>query len=212
MNLSRLTSRPGPGPLAGQPEVMAARRRRQRHADVYPIHPTTTRPLHLAAESGAAAAAGRPERQSRPPPGGVLEGGGRVGWARWGGGPGGGWKRRGDGWGMKRMSLARGGRPGKGGGSAWSAQALAPARRGRRICQCGVRAGQGKGGGCEREGRNNSGGKGGGGRKDGGKGEGVGWRCVVGGYEEKRWWWSGRDYLIGLCGLGMRRIWGPMLV
>ena len=103
--------------------------------------------------------------------------------------------------------------PGKGGGSARSAQALAPARRGRRICQCGVRAGQGKGGGCEREGRNKSGGKGGGGgRKDGGKGEGVGWRCVVGGYEEKRWWWSGRDYLIGLCGLGMRRIWGPMLV
>ena len=119
----------------------------ERPADVYPIHPTTTRPLHLAAESGAAAAAGRPERQSRPPPGGVLEGGGRVGWARWGGGPGGGWKRRGDGWGMKRMSLARGGRPGKGGGSARSAQALAPARRGRRICQCGVRAGQGKGGG-----------------------------------------------------------------
>ena len=137
--------RGGSGP--GRVPVMAVRRRRQRPADVYPIHPTTTRPLHLAAESGAAAAAGRPERQSRPPPGGVLEGGGRVGWARWGGGPGGGWKRRGDGWGMKRMSLARGGRPGKGGGSARSAQALAPARRGRRICQCGVRAGQGKGGG-----------------------------------------------------------------
>jgi hypothetical protein len=73
------------------------RRRRQRQADVYPIHPTTTRPLHLAAEAGAAAAAGRPERQSRPPPGGVLGEGGRVGWARWGGGPGGGMEEEG-GW------------------------------------------------------------------------------------------------------------------
>ena len=25
--------------------------------------------------------------------------------------------------------------------------------------------------------------------------DGVGWRCVVGGYGEKRGWWSGRVYL-----------------
>ena len=78
-------------------KVMAARRRWQRPAGVYTIHPTTTRPLHLAAEAVAAdgpTPLGGPDgrlwrqpRQSRPP--GPTTGGtrgGRVGWARWGGG------------------------------------------------------------------------------------------------------------------------------
>ena len=89
---------------------------------------------------------------------------------------------RGDGWGMKRMSLARGGRPGKGGGSARSAQALAPARRGRRICQCGVRAGQGKGGGDAR---------GRGGIIRGGRGGG------------EEGWWKGGGSGVEVCGGGV---------
>jgi hypothetical protein len=80
-----------------------------------------------------------------------------VGWARWGGGPGGGRKRRGDGWGMKRMSPVRG--------------EVVPGRRRRWLphgeddgsASAGFGLARGRGGGCEREGRNKSGGGGGGG-------------------------------------------------
>ena len=78
-------------------KVMAARRRWQRPAGVYTIHPTTTRPLHLAAEAVAAdgptplggfGVSPAKAAHLAPPPGGCTRGGraGGVGPVGWGGG------------------------------------------------------------------------------------------------------------------------------